>query len=68
MRLVGSSPITYTIDLADFYTVPAPYTRPAYVLFIFILFYSFLSIFISFLNFKYFFVLMNDIQELHFCD
>eukprot|EP00026_Physarum_polycephalum_P009660 Phypoly_transcript_09791.p1 GENE.Phypoly_transcript_09791~~Phypoly_transcript_09791.p1 ORF type:complete len:411 (+),score=66.79 Phypoly_transcript_09791:70-1302(+) len=29
IRLVGASPITYTIDLADFYTVPAPYTMPA---------------------------------------
>jgi len=29
IRLVGTSTITYTIDLADFYTIPAPYTMPA---------------------------------------
>jgi len=29
VRVVGASSITYTIDLADFYTVPAPYTMPA---------------------------------------
>jgi len=29
VRIVAVNPIPYTIDLADFYTVPAPYTMPA---------------------------------------
>jgi hypothetical protein len=30
LRLVGATPgITYTLDLVDFYSVPAPYTQPA---------------------------------------
>jgi len=29
VRLQGASNIVYTIDLADFYTAPAPYTQPA---------------------------------------
>jgi len=29
VRIQGYNPIVYTIDLADFYTVPAPYTMPA---------------------------------------
>eukprot|EP01113_Clastostelium_recurvatum_P036210 TRINITY_DN5134_c0_g1_i2.p1 TRINITY_DN5134_c0_g1~~TRINITY_DN5134_c0_g1_i2.p1 ORF type:complete len:693 (+),score=134.51 TRINITY_DN5134_c0_g1_i2:143-2221(+) len=29
VRLEGMSPFSYTIDLADFYTVPAPYAQPS---------------------------------------
>jgi hypothetical protein len=29
VRVVAVNPITYTIDLADFYTVPAPYPMPS---------------------------------------
>lgn len=29
VRIVAVNPITYTIDLADFYTVPDPYTMPS---------------------------------------
>lgn len=32
MRVVSASSIQITVDLADFYTVPAPYTQPAYIL------------------------------------
>jgi hypothetical protein len=29
VRFVGASPVSYTLDLADFYNVGAPYVRPA---------------------------------------
>lgn len=32
VRVVSGSSINITVDVADFYTVPAPYTQPAYEL------------------------------------
>lgn len=32
VKFVGGSPVTYTIDFAEFYNVPAPYTIPAYAI------------------------------------